>query len=60
MNNDRIKILTTEALSNDWYVLNKVTYDFKKKSGEWQTHAREAYDRGNWRRFFFPINQSAA
>jgi len=47
MNNPRIKIKETEILSDDWYVLNKVTYDYQKKSGEWETHTREAYDRGN-------------
>ena len=47
MNNDRIKILKTETLSDNWYVLNKVTYNYQKKGGEWETHAREAYDRGN-------------
>ncbi|WP_340105325.1 GDP-mannose pyrophosphatase NudK [Rhodohalobacter sp. 8-1] len=47
MNNERIKILKKETLSDNWYVLNKVTYDYQKKSGEWETHAREAYDRGN-------------
>lgn len=47
MDNDRIKILKTETLSDNWYVLNKVTYEYQKKNGEWETHAREAYDRGN-------------
>lgn len=47
MNNDRIKIQKTEILSDNWYVLNKVTYDYQKKNGAWETHQREAYDRGN-------------
>lgn len=47
MNNDRIKIRKTEILSDNWYTLNKVTYDYRKKNGEWETHSREAYDRGN-------------
>lgn len=47
MNNDRIKISKTEILSDNWYVLNKVTYDYQKENGEWETHQREAYDRGN-------------
>src|SRR6218665_666372 len=42
-----IKILKTEILSDHWYVLKKITYEFRKKNGEWVTHAREAYDRGN-------------
>jgi len=47
MQNERIKIKKTELLSDNWYTLNKVTYDYQKKNGEWETHAREAYDRGN-------------
>ena len=47
MNNNRIIILKTETLSDNWYVLNKVTYEYQKKNGDWETHAREAYDRGN-------------
>lgn len=47
MNNDRIKIQKTEVLSDNWYILNKVTYDYRKKNGEWETQSREAYDRGN-------------
>lgn len=42
-----IRIKKTELLSDNWYVLNKITYDFQKKNGEWETHEREAYDRGN-------------
>lgn len=45
--NDRIKIKETELLSDNWYTLNKITYDYQKKNGEWETHSREAYDRGN-------------
>lgn len=47
MDNDGVKIQKSEILSDNWYVLNKVTYDYRKKNGEWETHAREAYDRGN-------------
>lgn len=47
MNNDRIIIKKTEVLSDNWYTLNKVTYDYRKENGEWETHDREAYDRGN-------------
>ncbi len=43
----RVKNLQIEILSDNWYTLKKVTYDFLKKGGSWQTHTREAYDRGN-------------
>lgn len=47
MNNPNVIILKTELLSDNWYKLNKVTFEIKKKNGEWQTQARECYDRGN-------------
>lgn len=47
MKNDRIKIKETTLLSDNWYTLNKVTYEYQKKDGSWETHSREAYDRGN-------------
>ena len=45
--NPKIKIKETKLLSDNWYVLNKVTYEYQKKNGEWETQSREAYDRGN-------------
>jgi len=45
--NKRIKIKETELLSDNWYVLNKVTYEYQNKNEEWETHTRETYDRGN-------------
>ncbi len=42
-----IVVRKTELLSNNWYKLNKVTFDIKSKDGKWQTHSRECYDRGN-------------
>ncbi|MBI1769926.1 MAG: GDP-mannose pyrophosphatase NudK [Bacteroidetes bacterium] len=43
----RVKISKTEILSNNWYTLKKVTFDYQNKKGEWVTQNREAYDRGN-------------
>jgi GDP-mannose pyrophosphatase NudK len=45
--NEKIKNLQTEILSNNWYTLKKITYDYLKKDGSWQRQNREAYDRGN-------------
>jgi len=42
-----IKILTTEILSDNWYTLNKVTYEITQSDGTKQIQNREAYDRGN-------------
>lgn len=45
--NENVKILKTEILSNNWYTLRKVTYEYIKKDGSRQVQTREAYDRGN-------------
>jgi nudix-type nucleoside diphosphatase (YffH/AdpP family) len=42
-----IKLLKTEVLSDNWYTLRKITFEYKKKNGELITQTREAYDRGN-------------
>lgn len=47
MNNPNIKIQQTDLLSDNWYLLNKVTFDFLRKDGKWVTQKREVYDRGN-------------
>jgi nudix-type nucleoside diphosphatase (YffH/AdpP family) len=47
MNNNKVKILKTEILSDNWYTLNKVTFEYQKKDGTVETQSREAYDRGN-------------
>ncbi|MFT3950200.1 MAG: GDP-mannose pyrophosphatase NudK [Agriterribacter sp.] len=44
---DKIQILKTETLSDNWYTLRKITYQYIKKDGELVTQSREAYDRGN-------------
>ena len=47
MNNKAVKNLKREVLSDNWYQLEKVTYDFQLADGTWQQQTREAYDRGN-------------
>jgi nudix-type nucleoside diphosphatase (YffH/AdpP family) len=47
MKNNEVKIKEVKVLSDNWYVLRKVTFDFQKKNGQWETISREAYDRGN-------------
>ncbi len=42
-----IEIIKTEILSDNWYTLKKVTYQFSKPDGTVQQQSREAYDRGN-------------
>ena len=43
---DGVRIQKEEILSNNWYTLRKITFDYKK-NGVWKTLTREAYDRGN-------------
>ncbi|WP_428231706.1 NUDIX domain-containing protein [Flavobacterium sp.] len=47
MKNPEIKITDTKLLSDNWYILNKVTFDYQKKDGKVESHIREVYDRGN-------------
>ena len=43
----KITIQKTELLSNNWYLLNKVTFDYKMEDHDSETQVREVYDRGN-------------
>lgn len=43
----KVKVLKTEILSKNWYVLKKITYEYQKKDGTQEVQTREAYDRGN-------------
>jgi GDP-mannose pyrophosphatase NudK len=45
--NEKIRNLQTEVLSDNWYVLRKVTYEYQQADGNWEKQSREAYDRGN-------------
>lgn len=45
--NVKVNVVKTEVLSDNWYVLRKVTYNYTKKDGTTQVQSREAYDRGN-------------
>jgi len=47
MNSKKVRITKTEILSDNWYILRKITFDYLKKNGTWETQYREAYDRGN-------------
>jgi nudix-type nucleoside diphosphatase (YffH/AdpP family) len=44
---DKVKIIDMEILSDNWYTLRKVTYEYLKNDGTSQVQSREAYDRGN-------------
>jgi len=44
---NRIRIQEVKTLSDDWYILKKTTFDYRRRDGVWQTLSRETYDRGN-------------
>ena len=45
--NPKIKNITTKVLSDNWYTLNKIEFDYLMPDGTWVRQARESYDRGN-------------
>lgn len=47
MTSPAIKIKSSEILSDNWYILKKIVFDYQKKDGSWETQSREVYDRGN-------------
>ncbi|BAO77511.1 GDP-mannose pyrophosphatase NudK [Winogradskyella sp. PG-2] len=47
MTSDKIKNIEKKLLSDNWYTLNKFTFEFKSKNGKWIEQQRECYDRGN-------------
>ena len=44
---NHVKILETAVLSDNWYTLKKITYEYQQKDGSLHVQDREAYDRGN-------------
>ncbi|MCM4153489.1 GDP-mannose pyrophosphatase NudK [Arenibacter sp. N53] len=47
MKSNKVKNINRELLSDNWYKLEKITFDYLKKEGSWEAQSREAYDRGN-------------
>lgn len=45
--NKRVKNVTHEVLSDNWYTLRKYRFDYQNAKGDWEHVQREAYDRGN-------------
>ena len=44
---DHVRIERVDVLSDNWYVLRKYTFSFRRRNGTEQRQEREAYDRGN-------------
>lgn len=47
MKTPKIDQLQTQILSDNHYRLKKVTYNYSKENGQWETQQREVFDRGN-------------
>ncbi|WP_303317766.1 NUDIX domain-containing protein [Flavivirga abyssicola] len=47
MATNRIKNIVSKLLSDNYYILKKLTFDYLMKDGKWVTQAREVYDRGD-------------
>ena len=44
---ERVRIEDIKILSDNWYVLRKYAFSYRRNNGQWQQGEREAYDRGN-------------
>ena len=47
MQNKRVRNLSCKLLSDNWYKLHRVDFEYLKNDKTWQQQSREAYDRGN-------------
>jgi nudix-type nucleoside diphosphatase (YffH/AdpP family) len=45
--NERVKNIKTILLSDNWYTLNNINFDYQLENGDWVNQSRESYDRGN-------------
>ena len=43
----QVRNIKKELLSDNWYTLEKITFEYQREDGVWETQIREAYDRGN-------------
>lgn len=47
MKNGAIKNIEKKVLSDDWYTLNKYSYEYQREDGSWEVQDRESYDCGD-------------
>ncbi len=45
--NGQVRNIKKELLSDNWYTLQKITFEYQREDGKWEAQSREAYDRGN-------------
>lgn len=44
---ERVQVHDVAVLSDDWYILRKTRFSYRRGDGTWQEQSRETYDRGN-------------
>ncbi len=44
---DRMRMRGVTVLSDNYYILRKAAFDFRRRDGTWQAQTRESYDRGH-------------
>jgi nudix-type nucleoside diphosphatase (YffH/AdpP family) len=44
---ERVRVIESRVLSDDWHLLKKTVFEFRRADGSWQRQQRETYDRGN-------------
>ncbi|MEP1489985.1 MAG: NUDIX domain-containing protein [Algibacter sp.] len=47
MGNNRLKNIVSKLLSDNFYILKKLTFDYQMRDGSWVTQSREVYNRGD-------------
>lgn len=45
--NDKVRNMNVSILSENWYTLKKVDFEYLNNQNTWEKQSREAYDRGN-------------
>lgn len=43
----RVRVREVRVLADDWSVLRRTSFDYRRRDGTWQILSRETYDRGN-------------
>ena len=44
---ERVRVIEQRTLADDWFVLKKTGFEYRRRDGRWQLLHRETYDRGN-------------
>ena len=44
---DRVRVEEVITLSDNWYILKKTVFSYRRNDGTWQRQSRETYDRGD-------------